>query len=274
MGSSGTAQQEGSRSAPDPRRETLAQRDDRNLAELVQELRVVSLGVQVLFGFLLSLPFTMRFSLLGAGQRGLYVSSLVLSAAATVLLLGPVAYHRILFRRGLKEPVVRYASKMAVLGLAVVGAAMLTAVLLVTSVVGGWVVGGLITAVMAGALIGLWFAVPLARRAGKLPRYRVAARAPAGRRGGHRLTTGSGLPVLAAATSASPGACSASARRPRQAGQAASVLAAGARLRRRARQKTSAPAVSTATAARVGPLAWSKARSASGPSRRPRTRWS
>lgn len=170
MGSSGSAQQEGSRSAPDPRRETLAQRDDRNLAELVQELRVVSLGVQVLFGFLLSLPFTVRFSRLGTGQRDLYLASLVLSAAATVLLLGPVAYHRILFRRGLKEPVVRYANMMAVLGLAVVGAAMLAAVLLVTSVVAGWAAGVPITAVMACALVVLWFAVPLARRGGTLSR--------------------------------------------------------------------------------------------------------
>ncbi len=169
MRSAEPAEQEGPRPGPDPRRETLAERDDRNLAELVQELRVVSLGVQVLFGFLLSLPFTAKFSRLGTGQRDLYLTSLVLSAAATVLLLGPVAYHRILFRRGLKEPVVRYANRMAVLGLAAVGAAMLTAVLLVTSVVAGWAAGATLTAVMAGALIGLWFAVPLARREGKLP---------------------------------------------------------------------------------------------------------
>ena len=168
MRSAGPAQQGEPGPAPDPRQETLAQRDDRNLAELVQELRVVSLGVQVLFGFLLSLPFTARFGRLGTGQRDLYLASVVLSAAATVLLLGPVAYHRILFRRGLKEPVVRYANKMAVLGLGVVGAAMLTAVLLVTSVVAGWTAGGLITAVLASALVVLWFAVPLARRAGQL----------------------------------------------------------------------------------------------------------
>jgi hypothetical protein len=58
----------------DPRRETLAQRDDRNFLELIQELRVVGLGVQVLFGFLLSLPFTVRFSGLSQGQRDLYVA--------------------------------------------------------------------------------------------------------------------------------------------------------------------------------------------------------
>jgi hypothetical protein len=168
--------QEESRPAPDPRRETLAERDDRNLAELVQELRVISLGVQVLFGFLLSLPFTVRFDRLGTGQRDLYLSSLVLSAAAIALLLGPVAYHRMVFRRGLKEPVVRYANVIAVLGLAVVGAAMLAAVLLVTSVVAGWAVGAPMTAVLACALAGLWFAVPLARRGGQLPCVRDGRR--------------------------------------------------------------------------------------------------
>jgi O-antigen/teichoic acid export membrane protein len=156
---------ERSGSVPDPRQESLARRDDRNVAELVQELRVVSLGVQVLFGFLLSLPFTVRFSRLGTGQRDLYLASLVLSAISTVLLLGPVAYHRMVFRRGLKESLVRYANVMAILGLVAVGAAVLTAVLLVTSVVAGALPGALISAVMACMLVGLWFVLPLARRA-------------------------------------------------------------------------------------------------------------
>ena len=86
---------QGSGAASDPRPESVAERDDRNLAELIQELRVVSLGVQVLFGFLLSLPFTVRFVGLNGAQRDLYLASLVLSAVATVLLLGPVAYHRV-----------------------------------------------------------------------------------------------------------------------------------------------------------------------------------
>jgi hypothetical protein len=158
---------EGSGDAPDSRRESLAERDDRNVAELIQELRVVSLGVQVLFGFLLSLPFTARFSRLGGGQRDLYLASLVLSAAATVLLLGPVAYHRLVFRQGLKEALVDYANVMAILGLATVGAAVLTAVLLVTSVVAGVLPGALITAVMACVLLSLWFVLPLTRRGEK-----------------------------------------------------------------------------------------------------------
>lgn len=146
------------------RHETEAQRIDRNLAELLQELRVAGLGVQVLFGFLLSLPFTMRFTKLDGAQRGVYLTSLVLAAVATTLLIGPVAYHRLVFRQGMKEQLVRFANVLAILGLAAVGGAVLMAVLLVTDFVAGAVAAGVITAVLACMLGVLWFAVPLAQR--------------------------------------------------------------------------------------------------------------
>ncbi len=146
------------------RQESTAQRDDRNLGELVQELRVAGLGVQVLFGFLLSLPFTVRFDRLTGAQRDLYLTSLVLAAVATTLLIGPVAYHRLVFRRGMKEHLVRFANMMAILGLAAVAGAVLAAVLLVTDYVAGALPAALITALLAGALAVLWFAVPLTRR--------------------------------------------------------------------------------------------------------------
>ena len=149
---------------PDSRQETGAQRDDRNLSELIQELRVAGLGVQVLFGFLLSLPFTTRFSQLSAGQRDLYVTSVILAAAAAVLLVGPVAYHRLVFRRGMKERLVRFANLLAILGLTAVGAAVLAAVLLVTWYVAGAVAGGVITALLGVMIGGLWFTVPLVSR--------------------------------------------------------------------------------------------------------------
>lgn len=123
--------------ASDPRDESPAERADRNLAELLQELRVTGLGVQVLFGFLLSLPFTTMFSHLNQDQRDLYLATLVLAALATALLVGPVAYHRLVFRRGQKERLVRAASKMAICGLGAVGLAVTAAVLLVTSYVPG-----------------------------------------------------------------------------------------------------------------------------------------
>jgi hypothetical protein len=150
----------------DPRKESEAQRDDRNLAELLQELRVAGLGVQVLFGFLLSLPFTTRFSRLGPAQRDLYLASLLLSAVSTALLLGPVAYHRLVFRRRQKERLVRAANVMAILGLGTVGLAVSAAVLLVTSYVAKGLPAVLISAVVVCLFGGLWFVFPRARREG------------------------------------------------------------------------------------------------------------
>ena len=150
--------------AADSRQETTAKRDDRNLGELIQELRVAGLGVQVLFGFLLSLPFTTRFAQLGTGQRDLYLASVILAAVATTLLIGPVAYHRLVFRRGQKERLVRFANVLAILGLATVGGSVLAAVLLVTWYVGGALAGGVITAIVGVMLLGLWFTVPLVSR--------------------------------------------------------------------------------------------------------------
>jgi fructose-specific phosphotransferase system IIC component len=172
----------GSADMPDPRDESEAQRNDRNLAELLQELRVAGLGVQVLFGFLLSLPFTASFTRLSQGQRNLYLTSLVLAAVATVLLLGPVAYHRLVFRRGQKESLVRTASVMAILGLSVVGLAVSAAVLLVTGFVASGLAAALITAFVFSLFGIVWFALPLTRRRG-----------PARQPDGHRANRAAGL---------------------------------------------------------------------------------
>src|ERR1700730_3461019 len=106
---------------PEPRDESEAERDDRNLADLLQELRVAGLGVQVLFGFLLSLRFTTGFSKLHGSQRALYVTSLLLSALAPAWLCAPVANHRLVFRQHQKGRLVRAANTLALLGLASVG---------------------------------------------------------------------------------------------------------------------------------------------------------
>lgn len=147
-----------------PRPETEEERDDRNLAELLQELRVAGLGVQVLFGFLLSLPFTSKFSQLSGGQRNLYLTSLTLAAVSTALLVGPVAYHRWVFRRRQKEHLVRAANVLALLGLAAVALAVSAAVWLVTSFVASGGPAVLITVIVVVMFGGLWFAFPLARR--------------------------------------------------------------------------------------------------------------
>jgi hypothetical protein len=144
--------------------ETEAERDDRNLIELLQELRVGGLGVQVLFGFLLALPFTTRFVQLSHAQRALYVASLLLAATSTALLLAPVAYHRLVFRQHRKELLVNDANILAILGLVAVALAISASVLLVVSYVDR---GAPVVIIMIFVLClfgGLWFALPLIRR--------------------------------------------------------------------------------------------------------------
>ncbi len=153
------------RQLSDPRPESQAQRDDRNLSEIIQELRVAGLGVQVLFGFLLSLPFTNRFVKLSHAQRELYLATVLLTAVSIALLAGPVAYHRVVFRRRQKESLVQAASKMAILGLITVSLAVCGAVLLVTSFVAKSLPAAVITAIVVCAFGGLWFVFPLVRRA-------------------------------------------------------------------------------------------------------------
>jgi hypothetical protein len=156
-------------STADDRNETKDERDDRNLMELLQELRVAGLGVQVLFGFLLSLPFTNRFDELSHAQRGLFIADLLLAALSTLLLLAPVAYHRLVFRHHLKDPLVRIANKFAIAGLGAVGLAVTLAVILVISFVEGNT-PAVIVGVFLGCLFALlWFVMPLVRRQGVGP---------------------------------------------------------------------------------------------------------
>jgi Family of unknown function (DUF6328) len=149
----------------DPGRdESEEERDDRNLNELIQELRVAGLGVQVLFGFLLSLPFTVRFSGLDRTQRALYVTTLLLAAASTALLCAPVAYHRLLFRLHQKERVLKVANIMAILGLAAVGLSISAAVILVVGFVDRGAPAVIIGVVTVVSFVSLWFAFPLTAR--------------------------------------------------------------------------------------------------------------
>ena len=151
---------------PDPARpeETEAERDDRNVMELLNELRVVGIGVQVLFGFLLALPFSKGFPKLDQAGKDLYLACVLLAALSTALLVAPVAYHRLLFRRGLKGSLVRVTNVLAIAGLITVGLAVSTAVLLVTRFVAPGLPAAVITAIAVCAFAGLWFLLPLGRR--------------------------------------------------------------------------------------------------------------
>jgi Family of unknown function (DUF6328) len=164
-----TGPEEAERARDDSGRdESEAERDDRNLMELVQELRVAGLGVQVLFGFLLSLPFSTRFVKLTGAQRNLYTVSLLLAALSTALLGGPVAYHRLVFRRHRKARLVRAANVMAIGGIAAVGLAICAAVALIASVVYQGVAVPLIAAMTFATFFVLWFVIPMVNRGPRL----------------------------------------------------------------------------------------------------------
>jgi O-antigen/teichoic acid export membrane protein len=142
------------------RRETEAERIDRNVGELLQELRVAGIGVQVLFGFLLGMPLTNRFTTLDPEQHRLYVADLVLAAVATALLTAPVAYHRLVFRRHKKNDLLRVGNVMAVAGLVTVALAISAAVLLVVSIVYDGLVAAVVAACVSFVYLMLWFVVP------------------------------------------------------------------------------------------------------------------
>ena len=153
-----------SETAADPRAESEAQRDDRNLMELLQEVRIAGLGVQVLFGFLLAIPFTTRFVRLDPAQRDLYLTALLLAALSTGLLLSPVAYHRLVFRQRKKESLIRAANVLAILGLVSVGLSVTASVALVLSYVAAGLPAVLLTIVVGAVFTVLWFVLPLVRR--------------------------------------------------------------------------------------------------------------
>ncbi len=143
------------------REETEAQRLDRNFVELLQELRVAQTGVQILFAFLLTLVFTVRFTELNRGEVAVYVASLLLSAAAAGVLLAPVMHHRLLFRRRMKVRIVRATHWYAVVGLTLVLLALLGAVHLAISVAIGQEAGWIVLT-LGILLVCLWYVVPFA----------------------------------------------------------------------------------------------------------------
>jgi hypothetical protein len=154
-----------SQSAGDGRSETPLERWDRNFGELLQELRVAQTGVQVLFAFLLTLPFTNRFGQVTGLERATYVVTLVAAAAATALLIAPASYHRLVFRQGRKPQLVQVGSVLAALGLGCLLIAMLGAVFLVVDVVLGSPVAAGLTAGLAGLYVFLWYLLPFLHRA-------------------------------------------------------------------------------------------------------------
>jgi hypothetical protein len=149
------------------RGETVDQVLDRNLAELLQEMRVAITGVQILFAFLLSLAFTQRFGELDGFDLTVYTVALMSTALATLVLIAPVSFHRIVFRRRQKAALVVAADRLLVVGLAALIPAISSAVLLILDVALGR--GPAIVGCALTASVGLltWYALPFAiRRSG------------------------------------------------------------------------------------------------------------
>lgn len=146
------------------REETEHERRDRQFDQLLQELRVAMPGVQVLFAFLLAVPFQQRFGSVTEFQRTTYFVTLLAAAASSVLFIAPTAHHRLLFEQGEKEHIIRVASFCAVGGLATLGFAICGAVVLVTD----FLYGASTVVVACGALgvlvLWLWFVQALIRR--------------------------------------------------------------------------------------------------------------
>jgi hypothetical protein len=141
-----------------------SERNSRRLLELLQEVRVATAGVQILFGFLLAVPFQQGFEQISSFQRHVYLLVLVCTSLSSALLIAPTALHRLLFRRGQKEEIVAYANRMVIYGLVLLAVAMVGVVLLLTHVIFGTDAAIGITTPVALVFLVTWFVIPLARR--------------------------------------------------------------------------------------------------------------
>jgi len=143
------------------RLESKEERVDRNLMELLNELRVALPGVQVLFAFLLVVPFNQRFSSTTAFQRGTYIATLLLTTAASVCLIAPSVHHRLLFRLQQKEHIVLTANRLSLVGLTLLSLAMTGVVLFLTDFLIGGTPAVLVTLGVAVLFAVVWYLVPL-----------------------------------------------------------------------------------------------------------------
>jgi hypothetical protein len=142
------------------RGETTAQRLDRNYGEILQELRVVQTGVQILFAFLLSLAFYERFAHLTSTQRNFYFATLMVAVLASALLIAPVAHHRMLFGQRRKDALVAASNRLAIVGLCFVMLALAGSIFLITDVLYQSGAAVAVTCAVIAVFVGLWFVMP------------------------------------------------------------------------------------------------------------------
>lgn len=146
------------------RGESEADRTERHLGELLQETRVVMPGVQVLFAFLLAVPFQERFARATPFQKDVYLVAVLLAAAATICFIAPAAYHRVQFRQHDKPHLIVVGNRFLVAGMALLALAMSAAVLLVSDVLFARTTTAVVVAALVLAFSWTWFGYPLTRR--------------------------------------------------------------------------------------------------------------
>ncbi len=154
-------------------------RANRELMELLNELRVALPGVQVLFAFLLTIPFSQRFTTLDASDRRIYFAAVLATAGATVCLIAPTAHHRLRFRAPVKEHLLRVANVLAVIGLVLLAFAVSAVTYVITDVIYPGTAPRTVAAVLAGAFLVVWFVLPFLFRSTPTPAPGRSDEAPA-----------------------------------------------------------------------------------------------
>jgi FtsH-binding integral membrane protein len=144
--------------------ETTDERRNRQLTELLNELRLALPGVQMLFGFLLAVPFSQRFATISATQQALYYTAFASAAGASVCFIAPTAFHRIVWQHGEKRVLLRVSSALAIAGTVFLAAAITSVMLFITSYLYGSAPAALAGAVLLASLVTLWYGLPLALR--------------------------------------------------------------------------------------------------------------
>ena len=160
------------------------ERVNRELIELLNELRVALPGVQVLFAFLLTIPFTQRFNTLGPADRRLYLVAVITTTISSALLIAPSAHHRARFRTGSKEQILKVANSLALAGMFFLALAMAAAMYVIAHSLYASDVAALVSGALGAGTVLLWFAVPFlyARRDGIAAPPRPGAATTAARR--------------------------------------------------------------------------------------------
>lgn len=146
------------------RNESRAERLDRNFNEQLQELRITQAGVQILFAFLLTIPFQQRFTELTGLQRTIYLVTLMAASISVIVFTAPVALHRALFHEGMKDFIVRYTDRLIIVGLLSLGLGIIGGVVLVLDVLLSHTAAFWTGAALLALELALWVAVPLVKK--------------------------------------------------------------------------------------------------------------